>query len=196
MMILASNNKKKLQEMRAILEDLGIELVMQRDYGIDLEVEETGETFEENAYLKASAITKLTGLPAVADDSGLVVEALGGAPGVYSARYGGEACQNDGERLALVLKNMEGQEDRRAKFVSAIACTLPDGRVLRARGEICGLLTAAPQGEGGFGYDPIFYVPERGKTMAQMPAAEKNSISHRGRALAAFKELLKGETLC
>ncbi len=196
MMILASNNKKKLVEMKAILEDLGIELVMQRDYGIDLEVEETGTTFEENAYLKASAVTKLTGLPAVADDSGIVVEALGGEPGVYSARYGGDACENDEARTALLLKNMEGKEDRRAKFVSAIACTLPDGRVIRARGEIHGLINFAPVGEGGFGYDPIFYVPEYGMTTAEMSPELKNSISHRGRALQDFKEKLKGETIC
>ena len=195
MMILASNNKKKLIEMQAILEELGIELICQRDYGIDLEVEENGSTFAENAYLKASAITKLTGKPAVADDSGLVVEALGGAPGIYSARYGGEACKSDEERVALLLKNLDGQADRRAKFVSAIACTLPDGRMLHAQGEVQGLITAFPMGEGGFGYDPVFYVPEKGMTMAQMPAAEKNKISHRGRALEEFKRLLQSVKL-
>ena len=191
MMILASNNKKKLVEMKAILEDLGIELVMQRDYGIDVDVEETGTTFEENAYLKASAVTKLTGLPAVADDSGIVVEALGGEPGVYSARYGGDACENDEARTALLLKNMEGKEDRRAKFVSAIACTLPDGRVIRARGEIHGELLREPRGENGFGYDPIFYYPPAGMTTAEMPSEEKNAVSHRGNALKVLYEKLK-----
>ncbi len=195
MMILASNNAKKLLEMQEILGKLGIELVSQRAYGINLEVEETGITFAENAYLKASAITALTGLAAVADDSGLVVEALSGAPGVYSARYGGDSCRSDEERTSLLLKNMEGKTDRRAKFVSAIACTLPDGRVIRAQGEICGLLTACPMGAGGFGYDPVFYVPEAGLTMAQMTAAQKNGISHRARALADFQEKLKGEKI-
>jgi len=188
--VLASHNQKKMAEMRAILSELGIEVLSQADVGVDMEPEETGTTFEENARIKAKAIMEATGLPAIADDSGLVVDALGGEPGVYSARYGGEGLDDTG-RWQLLLKNMEGKEDRACKFVSVICCAFPDGSQLMARGECHGVVAQGPKGEGGFGYDPIFWLPEKGKSMAELPPEEKNSISHRGNALRVFKEELE-----
>ena len=185
--VLASHNKKKMKEMREILSQLGVEVVSQADVGVDLEPEETGTTFEENARIKAAAIMEATGLPAIADDSGLVVDALDGAPGVYSARYGGEGL-DDTDRWKLLLKNMEGKTDRACRFVSVICCVLPNGEKVMSRGEVHGVVSQGPSGDGGFGYDPIFYLPERGCTMAQLSAEEKNAISHRGNALRAFRE--------
>ena len=185
--VLASHNKKKIKEMREILSQLGVEVISQADAGVDLEPEETGTTFEENARIKARAIMEATGLPAIADDSGLVVDALGGAPGVYSARYGGEGL-NDEERWKLLLKNMEGKTDRACRFVCVICCVLPGGEEVMSRGEVRGVVAGGPDGDGGFGYDPIFYLPEKGCTMACLPAEEKNAISHRGNALRAFRE--------
>lgn len=190
-LILASNNANKLKELREILSELDIEVLSQREAGCDFEVEENGETFEENAYLKAIAVTEATGLPAIADDSGLEVDALGGAPGIYSARYGGSHDYDDAYRYGLLLKNMEGIEQRSARFVSAICCTMPGGEVIRARGECEGRILHAPRGENGFGYDPIFEVEGTGRSMAEIPPEEKNAISHRGRALEIFKEQLK-----
>ena len=129
-------------------------------------------------------------MPAIADDSGLCVDALGGAPGVYSARYGGPGLDDAG-RYRLLLENMRGQTPRTAKFVSVITCCFPNGEVITARGECPGTIAYAPQGEGGFGYDPVFFLPQRKKTFAQLTAEEKNEISHRGRALALFQEKLK-----
>lgn len=186
-LILASNNEKKLVEMRKILSHMGYDVITQRDAGINIEVEETGATFAQNAFLKASAVAELSGCVAVADDSGIAVEALGGEPGVFSARYGGEKCRSDADRLELLLKNMEGASDRRARFVSSIACVFPGGDIVRAEGVWDGMLTSAPVGEGGFGYDPIFYVPEYGMTAAQMSPEQKNKVSHRARALGEFK---------
>ena len=188
--VLASHNKKKMAEMRAILGELGVEVLSQSDVGLDMEPEETGTTFEENSRIKAVAIMEATGLPAIADDSGLVVEALDGAPGVYSARYGGEGLDDTG-RWQLLLKNMEGKEDRACKFVSVICCAFPDGTELMARGEVHGVVAQGPKGEGGFGYDPVFWLPERGKSMAELTAEEKNQISHRGNALRVFKKELE-----
>jgi len=188
--VLASHNKKKMAEMRAILGELGVEVLSQSDVGVDMEPEETGTTFEENSRIKAVAIMEATGLPAIADDSGLVVEALDGAPGVYSARYGGEGLGDTG-RWQLLLKNMEGKENRACKFVSVICCAFPDGTELMARGEVHGVVAQGPKGEGGFGYDPIFWLPERGKSMAELTAEEKNQISHRGNALRVFKKELE-----
>ena len=186
-MVLASKNPKKLEEMAVILSQLGIEVVLESDVGVDVEVEETGTTFEENAALKAFAVMEAAGLPAIADDSGLCVDALGGGPGVYSARYGGEGL-TDADRYRLVLEGLQGQLDRGAKFVSAICCAFPGGDRVEARGECPGVIGYAPQGENGFGYDPIFYVPEKKKTFAQLTGEEKNAISHRGKALEKFKE--------
>ena len=188
--VLASNNKKKMVEMRAILGELGVEVLSQAEVGVSIEPEENGTTFEENSRIKAVAIMEATSLPAIADDSGLVVEALDGAPGVYSARYGGEGLDDTG-RWQLLLKNMEGKENRACKFVSVICCAFPDGTQLMARGEVHGVVAQGPSGEGGFGYDPIFWLPEQGKSMAELTAEEKNQISHRGNALRVFKKELE-----
>ncbi len=190
-MILASNNKGKLREMRELLAGLGIEVLSQREAGYDIEVDETGTTFEENSYLKASAITALSGLPAVADDSGLMVDYLGGEPGVYSARYTGNPEDSDIDRYMYLLKKMEGVTDRRAKFVSAVCCTFPNGDIIRTRGECHGKLLHAPVGEHGFGYDPIFSPDETGGSMAELTDEEKNAISHRGKAVREFIEKLR-----
>ncbi len=189
--ILASNNKGKLREMRELLAELGIEVLSQREAGFDIEVEETGTTFEENSYLKASAITDLSGLPAVADDSGLMVDYLGGEPGVYSARYTGNHEDSDEDRYMYLLKKMEGVTDRRAKFVSAVCCTFPNGDVIRTRGECHGNILYAPVGEHGFGYDPIFGPECSEGSMAQLTDEEKNAISHRGKAVREFIEKLR-----
>ena len=188
--VLASHNKKKMTEMRAILSELGVEILSQADVGVDIEPEETGTTFEENARIKAEAIMQATGLPAIADDSGLVVDALNGEPGVYSARYGGEGLDDTG-RWQLLLKNMEGKENRACRFVSVICCAFPDGSQLMTRGECHGVVAEGPRGEGGFGYDPVFWLPGKGKSMAELSPEEKNSISHRGNALRVFKEELE-----
>ena len=190
-MILASNNKGKLREMRELLAGLGIEVLSQREAGYDIEVEETGTTFEENSYLKASAITALSGLPAVADDSGLMVDCLGGEPGVYSARYTGKHEDSDVDRYMYLLKKLEGAEDRSAKFVSAVCCTFPNGDVIRTRGECHGRILFAPVGEHGFGYDPVFGPDGQNGSMAELTDEEKNAISHRGKAVREFIEKLR-----
>ena len=189
-LVLASKNPKKLVEMNDILSHLGVEVCSEAEAGVDVEVEETGTTFEENSRLKAETVMKESGMPAIADDSGLCVDALGGAPGVYSARYGGEGLDDVG-RYRLLLENMKGQMPRTAKFVSVITCCFPNGDVITARGECPGTIAFAPMGEGGFGYDPVFFVPTLKKTFAQLTAEEKNAISHRGKALEAFQVKLK-----
>ena len=186
--VLASKNEGKLKEMQAILGQLGIEVVLESQVGLDVDVEETGTTFAENARLKAQAVMETSGLPAIADDSGLCVDALNGAPGVYSARYGG--LDSDEARYRLLLQNLRGATSRTAYFQSAIVCCFPNGDVLQAEGRCDGTIAYAPQGEGGFGYDPIFFVPSLRKTFSQMTPQEKNDLSHRGIALRAFaKEL-------
>ena len=184
--ILASRNRHKLEELSAILRHLGMEVMLESDVGLNIEVEETGTTFEENSYLKAAAVLAASGLPTIADDSGLMVDALGGAPGVYSARYGG--IDDTKERNRYLLSNMKDvpEEKRTAKFVTVITCLFPDGRKIVARGECPGRILFAPAGENGFGYDPLFYVEEYGKTFAELPTEVKNSISHRARALQDF----------
>ena len=189
-LVLASKNQKKLKELDAILSGMGIEVCLQSEVGIDLDVEETGTTFEENSMLKAKAVMEACGLPAIADDSGLCVDCLNGAPGVYSARYGGEGLDDEG-RYRLLLDNMRGLGARTARFVSVITCCFPNGDVLTARGECPGTIAYAPMGEGGFGYDPVFFIPGLKKTFAQLTAEEKNAISHRGKALEVFKEKLE-----
>ena len=188
--VLATHNPGKLKEMSAILSGLGVEVVSPADLGIDLEVEETGTTFAENAMLKAKAICAAANLPAIADDSGLCVDALNGGPGVYSARYGGEGLDDRG-RTALLLQNMRGQTTRAAHFACAIACAFPNGDTLTAEGRCDGAIAFAPMGEGGFGYDPVFLVPEKARTFSQLTAEEKNAVSHRGKALDAFAEKLE-----
>ncbi len=189
-LVLASKNPKKLKEMNEILSGMGVEVCLQSDVGIDIDVEETGATFEENSLLKAKAVMEASGLPAIADDSGLCVDSLDGAPGVYSARYGGEGLDDTG-RYKLLLANMPKGAARMAKFVSVITCCFPNGDVLTARGECPGTIAFAPMGEGGFGYDPVFFLPKLKKTFAQLAPEEKNAISHRGRALEAFQAKLK-----
>ena len=189
-LVLASKNAKKLAEMNAILSELGVEVCSETQAGVDVDVEETGTTFEENSLLKAKAVMEASGLPAIADDSGLCVDALNGAPGVYSARYGGPELDDTG-RYRLLLENLRGQTPRTAKFVSVITCCFPNGDVITARGECPGTIAFAPMGEGGFGYDPVFFIPGLKKTFAQLSAQEKNAISHRGRALALFQQKLK-----
>ena len=188
--VLATHNPGKLREMGEILSSFGVEVVSPADVGITVDVEETGTTFAENAMLKARAICAASGLPAIADDSGLCVDALNGAPGVYSARYGGPGLDDAG-RYKLLLENMRGQLDRRCKFVSAICCCFPNGDKVEARGECAGTLAYAPKGEDGFGYDPVFFVPGLKKTFAELSPEEKNAISHRGNALKAFREKLE-----
>ena len=187
--VLASHNRGKLKEMQEILGQLGVEVVLQSDVGLDLEPEENGTTFAENAAIKAKAVMEACGLPAIADDSGLCVDALTGAPGIYSARYGG--LDSDAARYQLLLNNLRGATNRAAHFHTAIICAFPNGDVLQAEGDCHGTIAFAPRGEGGFGYDPVFYVPELRKTFAQLTAEEKNAISHRGNALRAFAVELK-----
>ena len=187
--VLATHNPKKLKEMAEILSGLGVEVVSPGELGIDLDVEETGSTFAENAMLKAKAICEAANLPAIADDSGLCVDALNGGPGVYSARYGGEELDDVG-RYRLLLLNMRGQTTRAAHFTAAIACAFPNGDTVTAEGHVEGSIAFAPMGEGGFGYDPVFFYPPLRKTFGQMSAEEKHGISHRGKALEVFVEKL------
>ena len=187
--VLATHNPGKLAEMKAILSGLGVEVISPAEAGVEVDVEETGTTFAENAMLKAKAICAAAGLPAIADDSGLCVDALNGGPGVYSARYGGEEL-DDRKRRLLLLRNLRGQTTRAAHFTCAVACAFPDGDTLTAEGRCDGAIAFAPLGEGGFGYDPVFLIPEKGKTFGQLSPEEKSAISHRGKALAAFVEKL------
>ena len=183
--VLATHNPNKIREMGAILGQFGVEVVSPKDLGITVDVEETGTTFAENAMLKAKAICELAKLPAIADDSGLCVDALNGGPGVYSARYGGEGLDDKG-RYTLLLEMLRGQTDRAAHFHTSIVCAFPNGDELVCEGECPGTIAFAPMGEGGFGYDPVFFVPELRKTFGQLTAEEKASVSHRGKALRAF----------
>lgn len=181
--------------MQSILAAHGVEVVLEADVGLNVDVEETGETFAENAMLKARAVMEASGLPAIADDSGVCVDALNGAPGVYSARYGGPEL-DDAARYRLLLENMRGARTRTAHFTSCIACVFPNGDTLEAEGVCPGTIAFAPQGDGGFGYDPVFFLPELRKTYAQLTPEEKAAVSHRGKALAVFevklREYLKG----
>ena len=192
-LVLASKNPHKLVEIRTITDQFGFELILQSELGVDIDVDETGTTFEENSFLKANAVMQATGLPALADDSGICVDALNGEPGIYSARYGFDDSLDDWGRLELLLKNTEHVPDgqRQAKFVAVITMVTPEGKTIQARGEIHGQLLRAPAGENGFGYDPIFYYPPMGMTTAEMPAEEKNKVSHRANALKVFYEKLK-----
>ena len=191
--VLASKNKHKLVEISKITEKFGFDLVLQSELGVDIDVEETGTTFEENSYLKAEAVMKATGLPALADDSGIAVDAMNGEPGIYSARYGFDESLDDWGRLQLLLKNTEHVPDgqRQAQFVCVITMVTPEGQTIQARGEIHGELLREPRGENGFGYDPIFYYPPAGMSTAEMAPEDKNAVSHRGNALKVFYEKLK-----
>ena len=191
--VLASKNKHKLEEISQITEKFGMELVLESDLGVDIDVEETGSTFEENSFLKAEAVMKATGLPALADDSGIAVDALNGEPGIYSARYGFDESLDDWGRLQLLLKNTEQVPDerRQAKFVCVITLVTPQQEIIQARGEVHGMLLRTPAGKGGFGYDPIFYYPPLGKSLAELTPEEKNQVSHRANALQVFYQKLK-----
>lgn len=179
-LVVATSNPGKLREMQAYLADLGWELTLKPE---ELEVEETGDTFAANACLKASQVANATGNWAIADDSGLQIDALGGAPGVYSARYG----KTDSERIARVLRELKDEPNRQAQFVCAVAIARPDGAIaLQSEGVCRGEILSSPRGNGGFGYDPIFYVPEKQLTFAEMTPDLKRSISHRGKAIEAL----------
>ena len=189
--IIATHNVKKLAELERILTPLGISVQTASQAGFTLpEVDETGTTFAENARLKAESAMRATGRPAVADDSGLVVDALGGAPGVYSARYAGPDA-GDRDRYEKLLRELaDVPDDRRtARFVSAVCCVFPDGTSIDVTGACEGRIARAPRGDGGFGYDPVFLVGDR--SYAELTAAEKDEISHRGRALRALQDALR-----
>ncbi len=192
--IIATNNEKKLVELERILNPLGIEAVSAKEAGVVLDdVDETGKTFFENAYIKANAAFQKTGMPAVADDSGICVDALDGRPGIFSARYSPEDCFTDEDRTAKILEELEGvpDEKRTAHYTCAICCILPDGKRIEIE-EICeGKIGYSFIGDGGFGYDPIFMQGD--KTFAQLTAEEKDKVSHRGKALRALKRELEEE---
>ena len=193
--VVASNNPNKVREIKAILAPLGWEVLSQGEAGVQVDPEETGSTYEENSMIKAKAVMLASGLAAIADDSGLSVDALCGDPGVHSARYGGDLCPDDKTRNQLLIRNMDSVPDgeRGARFVSVITMVCPDGKVTSARGEICGEILREEVGDGGFGYDPLFYIPSEGCTMAQLSPERKNEISHRGNALRAFVRKMKEE---
>lgn len=189
--IIATNNKKKLLELERILKPLGIDAITAREAGVELDdVEETGTTFAENAFIKADAAFKKTGLPSVADDSGLCVDALDGRPGIYSARYAGDNA-TDEEKISKLLTELEGVEDekRTAHFACAICCILPDGSKIEVGGRCQGKIALEPCGDGGFGYDPVFMYGD--KSYAQLSAEEKDAVSHRGQALRKLKAELE-----
>lgn len=191
-LIVASRNKGKLNEIREILKDFPIEVVSMVEAGISDDIEETGSTFEENARIKARTVHKITGKMVMADDSGLEVDWLNGAPGVYSSRFAGEGA-SDIDKINKLIGLLEGVpfEKRKARFVCAIAVILQDGELFTVTGTCEGYITEEPRGENGFGYDPVFYLPKYGKTMAQLETSQKNSISHRGKALRMMVEELK-----
>lgn len=191
--VIATNNRNKLKEIRAVLGGFFEEMYSLGDLGINVEIEETGDTLTENALIKARTILNMTGLASLADDSGLMCDALGGAPGVYSARYAGEE-HDDAKNNALLLHNLAGK-DRTAHFCSVIALCLPDGREFTAEGRVDGVITDSARGNGGFGYDPLFFSPELGKTFAEATPEEKNSVSHRGRALRNMETVVEKERL-
>ena len=195
-LLLGTNNRAKVREYRNLLPDLDHKLVTLAEQGISVEVEEVGDSLEENARLKATIIAEKSRLLTLADDSGLEVDALGGEPGRLSARYAGENA-SDAERIAYLLKRMNGvpREKRTARFRCVIALAAPEGKVKLCSGECSGLITLEPRGEHGFGYDPIFYLPELGKTMAELSLEEKNEISHRGRAAGEAARVLKSGDL-
>lgn len=191
--VAASRNQHKISEIEAITQKFGMHIISRDDAGIpDFEIEEDGETFEENSFKKANEIMKICGKITIADDSGLMVEYLGGAPGVYSARFAGEDG-NDAKNNEKLLNLLEGvpYKERKAKFVSVITMVFPDGTYLSARGECEGHILESPEGENGFGYDPLFVPDGYQRTFAQLLPEEKNQISHRAKALEELEKLLK-----
>lgn len=191
-MIFATGNMGKMKEIKAILGDIGEEILSMKEAGIDMDIVEDGSTFEENAIIKAKAVMERTGKLALADDSGLEIDALNKEPGIYSARYMGEDTPYEIKNSNLIerMKGVKGK-DRSARFVCVIAAAFPDGEIITTRGTIEGVIAEEPAGENGFGYDPIVYVPEYGMTTGQMDPDAKNAISHRGKALTAMKKILE-----
>ncbi|MGN0400504.1 MAG: XTP/dITP diphosphatase [Blautia sp.] len=193
-MIFATGNENKMKEIREILGSLPLEILSMKEAGIEADITEDGTTFEENARIKARAVCEIAGEMVLADDSGLEVDYLNKEPGIYSARYMGEDTSYRIKNKSLIDR-LEGvpDEKRTARFVCAIAAAFPDGRELVVRGTIEGIIGYEEKGENGFGYDPIFYLPERGCTTAELPPEEKNSVSHRGNALRQMKRMLEQE---
>lgn len=191
-MIFATGNMGKMKEIKAILGDIGEEILSMKEAGIDMDIVEDGSTFEENAIIKAKAVMERTGQLALADDSGLEIDALNKEPGIYSARYMGEDTPYEIKNRNIIerMKGVKGK-DRSARFVCVIAAAFPDGEIITTRGTIEGVIAEEPAGENGFGYDPIVYVPEYGMTTGQMDPDAKNAISHRGKALTAMKKILE-----
>ncbi len=192
-LLVATNNPGKLKEYRDLLLRLAVEIITLDEAGIDFVPEETGATFEENAIIKAGAFFELSRLPTLADDSGLEIDFLSGAPGVLSARYGGTGRNEEVERYQIVLDQLAGVpwKDRTARFRCVLAIAFPGQPLLTTEGVVEGFIADAPSGQGGFGYDPIFYLTDFGCTMAELPAETKNRISHRGRAIEAALPLLQ-----
>jgi XTP/dITP diphosphohydrolase len=191
LLVIASRNQGKLAEIRALLAPWQIEAQSALSLGFDAEIEETGATFMENACLKARALAAALRLPALADDSGLMVEALEGRPGVFSARYAGNQA-NEAENNRKLLRDMTGQTNRKASFACAMVCARPDGMTIQAQGFLGGEIALSLRGTGGFGYDPLFFLPELGQTLAQLSPEQKNCLSHRGKALRRIMTRLPG----
>lgn len=191
-LIFATGNEGKMKEIRMIFQDLGYEILSLKDLDLDIEIEENGSTFEENAIIKAKAIMEITHEMVMADDSGLEVDYLDKAPGVYSARYMGENTPYTvkNHHIMHLLRNAK-ESQRTARFISAIACVFPDGEILTTEGVLEGIIGYEERGENGFGYDPIFYLPEFGHTIAELTLEQKNEISHRGKALRKMRERLE-----
>ena len=187
---LATNNQGKVKEYRALLDIAGLCLLTPSMLGVKQEADENGITFEQNALIKAREICAKTGLPTLADDSGLCIKALGDSPGIYSARYGGTTCLSDENRCQLILKEMQGIGSREAYFACAIAIVLPDGREQTFMGQLDGLVAEKMFGNNGFGYDPIFFLPHLGKHLAELSMTEKDCISHRAKAATKAKQYI------
>lgn len=190
--IFATGNEGKMREIREILKDLGMEILSMKQAGVSMDIAEDGKNFGENAEIKAMAVWKKTGGIVLADDSGLVVDCLNGEPGIYSARYMGEDTSYEIKNQNIIERAAKARgEERSARFLCNIAAVLPDGEVLHTEAAMEGLIAEKPAGKGGFGYDPILYIPEYGKTGGELTMEEKNKISHRGKALKAMKERLQ-----
>ena len=199
-LLIATHNQGKIREYRHLLQDIPLDLVSLDDLGISEEIEETGATFVENAWLKACGYAQLSGMLTLSDDSGLEVDALGGDPGIHSARYGGDSCASDEDRIQLLLRNLAevAREKRTARFRCVIAICSREGRKASVVGSVAGMIQYQPEGNEGFGYDPVFYLPSYGQTMSQIPLAAKNRISHRsdatGKAIEVLKKLVESRS--
>ncbi|MDD6735041.1 MAG: XTP/dITP diphosphatase [Clostridiales bacterium] len=190
--VAATTNRGKVREFQEVLGELGFEIVPMQDMGLDLEIEETGSTFEENALIKARAVSLMCACPVIADDSGLCVDALDGAPGLYSARFAGEDA-TDADRNKKLIEMMQGKTNRHAEYIASLAFIFPDGREITAEGRIDGEIMTEEHGSGGFGYDPLFFCNKIQKCFGVATPEEKNAVSHRGQALQKLCEILKKE---